>query len=324
MHEVSQLRQLIDDRLEILELPSQPSSLYDPIRYMLAVGGKRMRPILVLIGCEIFKGDIAKALSPAAAVEVFHNFTLLHDDIMDNAPLRRTKQTVHEKWNRNIAILSGDAMFVKSSQLLMQTDDIFIRRLMELFNKTALQVCEGQQYDMDFEIANDISLDDYLEMINLKTAVLLGCALQMGAIIGNASNENCIHLYETGRNLGMAFQIQDDMLDLYGSEEQFGKLPGGDIVSNKKTFLLLKTLQLADEKQRTALLDLLNDKSIDEKLRVQKAKIIFDSLNILQHAEDAIEHYYTMAMLELNAVRVADENKQQLILLAQNLRVRVV
>ena len=323
MHEVKELRQLVEERLSFIDFPQQPSALYDPIRYMLDFGGKRMRPLLVLMGCDLFNGDIVKAINPAVGIEVFHNFTLLHDDIMDNAPLRRTRPTVHTRWNNNVAILSGDAMFVKASQLVMQTDDIYIRPLLELFNKTALQVCEGQQYDMDFETSENISLHDYLEMIELKTAVLLGCALQMGAIIAGASTVNAAHLYETGRNLGMAFQIQDDLLDLYGSEKQFGKLPGGDIVANKKTFLILKALELADEKQKTILLELLRDKTLSDALRVQKAKAVFDALNILQHAEDAMEHYYTDAMLELNAVRVADENKQQLILLSQSLRLRV-
>ena len=323
MHEVKELRQLVEERLSFIDFPQQPSALYDPIRYMLDFGGKRMRPLLVLMGCDLFNGDIVKAINPAVGIEVFHNFTLLHDDIMDNAPLRRTRPTVHTRWNNNVAILSGDAMFVKASQLVMQTDDIYIRPLLELFNRMALQVCEGQQYDMDFETSENISLHDYLEMIELKTAVLLGCALQMGAIIAGASMENAAHLYETGRNLGMAFQIQDDMLDLYGSENQFGKLPGGDIVANKKTFLILKALELADEKQKTILLELLRDKTLSDALRVQKAKAVFDALNILQHAEDAMEHYYTDAMLELNAVRVADENKQQLILLSQSLRLRV-
>ena len=315
---------LIEEQLQQIDFPGKPVALYDPIRYMLAIGGKRMRPLLVLMGCDAFNGDIYKAIYPAVGVEVFHNFTLLHDDLMDNAPLRRTKQTVHTKWNPNIAILSGDAMFVKASQLVMQTDDVHIRPLMEVFNKTALEVCEGQQYDMDFETSANVSLEDYLQMIEKKTAVLLGCALKMGAIIANASAEDAEHIYETGRNLGMAFQLQDDLLDLYGSEDQFGKMPGGDIVSNKKTFLVLKAFELVDEQQRSGLLYILNNRHLNDVERVQKVKSIFDSLNIMQHTEEVIDHYYTLAMKELHTLHVADKNKQQLIMLAQSLRMRVV
>lgn len=315
---------LIEEQLQHIDFPGSPATLYDPIRYMLAIGGKRMRPLLVLMGCDAFSGDIYKAIYPAVGVEVFHNFTLLHDDLMDNAPLRRTKQTVHTKWNPNIAILSGDAMFVKASQLVLQTDDVHIRPLMEVFNKTALEVCEGQQYDMDFETSANVSLLDYLQMIEKKTAVLLGCALKMGAIIANASAEDAAHIYETGRNLGMAFQIQDDLLDLYGSEEQFGKMPGGDIVSNKKTFPVLKAFELADDQQHSDLLYILNDKRLEDAVRIEKVKNIFNALNIMHHTEEAIEHYYAKAMNELNTLHVPEKNKQQLVMLAQSLRMRVV
>ena len=322
MHEVKVLRQLLDDRLQNLDFPVQPANLYDPIRYMLAIGGKRMRPLLVLMGCELFNGDLSKAMNPALGVEVFHNFTLLHDDIMDNAPLRRTKQTVHEKWNVSVAILSGDAMYVKAVQLVMHTDEKHIRPLLDLFNKTALQVCEGQQLDMDFESRKDVSLTDYLHMIELKTAVLLGCALQMGAISAGADHASALHLYETGRNLGIAFQIQDDFLDLYGNDE-FGKKPGGDIIANKKTFLLLKALEKATVVQRDMIHAIIADKTINDAQLVQKVKTIFDALNVAQHTEEAMDHFYNKAMSELSALNVVEANKQSLIALAQSLRIRV-
>ncbi len=323
MHEIKQLRQLVEEQLRNIDFPVHPASLYDPIKYMLDIGGKRMRPLLLLMGCDALNGDIYKAIYPAVGLEVFHNFTLLHDDLMDNAPLRRTKQTVHTKWNPNIAILSGDAMFVKACQLVMQTDDIHIRPLLEIFNKTALEVCEGQQYDMDFETSTNVSLHDYLQMIERKTAVLLGCSLKMGAIIANASDEDAEHLYETGRNLGMAFQIQDDLLDLYGSEDQFGKMPGGDIVANKKTFLMLKAMELANEKQQSTLLNIFSDKSINDTERVQNVKAVFDSLNIKTHAEEAIDHFYSIAMNEWSKLDVDEKNKQPLTNLAHSLRMRV-
>ena len=322
MHEVKVLRQLLDDRLKELNFPVQPANLYDPIRYMLAIGGKRMRPLLVLMGCELFKGDVSKAINPALGVEVFHNFTLLHDDIMDNAPLRRTMQTIHEKWNVSVAILSGDAMYVKAVQLVMQTDDKYMRPLLDLFNKTALQVCEGQQLDMDFENRNDITLIDYLQMIELKTAVLLGCALQMGAITAGADEASAIHLYETGRNLGIAFQIQDDLLDLYGNDE-FGKKPGGDIIANKKTFLLLKAMEKASSGEQDMIHSIITDKTIDDVQRIEKIKAIFDSLHIVKNTEAAMDHFYNKAMSELSALNVEAANKQSLIALAHSLRIRV-
>ena len=322
MSEIKYLQQLIHDKLLQVPFPSHPASLYDPIRYMLSIGGKRMRPLLVLMGCDLYKGNIDKAINPALAVEVFHNFTLLHDDIMDNAPVRRSKPTVHAKWNSNIAILSGDAMFVKAIQLLMQTDETKITALTEIFTATALEVCEGQQLDMDFESRTDVSLDDYLEMIQLKTAVLLGCSLKMGAIIAGASEEDCNYIYTAGCDLGIAFQLQDDLLDLYGDEQQFGKLPGGDVVANKKTYLLLKALELSNEKQKAEIV-LIMQGGLTAEEKVQRMKTVFNELNIAELTIEKMEFYYKSAMDLIDALHVEPSRKQQLIQLSEGLKVRV-
>ena len=238
-------QQKIEEGILNLNLPSYPTHLYEPINYILAIGGKRLRPTLVFIGCDLFNGDLNDALKPALAIEVFHNFTLMHDDIMDEAPLRRGKETVHKRWNLPIAILSGDAMFVKAQQLMMHVPDNNLRIILDTFNKTALEVCEGQQMDMDFESMKIVTIPNYIQMIRLKTAVLLGCSLKIGALIAGANELQANTIYNIGLNLGIAFQLQDDILDVYGDPNKFGKQVGGDIIANKKTFLLLKALELA-------------------------------------------------------------------------------
>lgn len=278
-----------------------------------------MRPLLVLMGCEMFNGDRNKAINPALAVEVFHNFTLLHDDIMDKATLRRTKPTVHVKWNESTAILSGDAMFVKAIQLLMQTDEKYIQPLFTVFTATALKVCEGQQLDMDFE-KRDVSIDEYLHMIKHKTAVLLGCSLQMGAMIAGASEEDCNYIYDVGCNLGMAFQLQDDLLDLYGDEERFGKKPGGDIVANKKTFLLLKARQLAGKKQLDELLQISESR---EENKVERMRSLFDDLYIQRETENLLDSYYGKAIELIHSLHTSAANKKPLLELAERLKIRV-
>ncbi|MEP7262934.1 MAG: polyprenyl synthetase family protein [Bacteroidota bacterium] len=323
MSDLKSLQQLIDEKLKLIEFPEHPSSLYEPVKYMLSIGGKRIRPLLVLMACDLFNGDINKAINPALAIEVFHNFTLLHDDIMDKAPVRRNKVTVHEKWNPNIAILSGDAMFVKAIQLLLQTDESKIRSITDVFTATALEVCEGQQLDMDFENRQDVSLDDYLHMIRLKTAVLLGCSLNIGAIVAGASKEDCDHIYSAGCNLGLAFQLQDDLLDLYGDEQQFGKIPGGDIIANKKTFLLLKALELADESQKNEIVYIMSNPSLQPVEKVSRMKSIFDELHIADHTLEKMEVYYQLAMQMISTLHVPDERKSSLTGLAESLRVRV-
>src|SRR5438067_240248 len=228
MKQLTELHALVSKAVDELTFPAYPTDLYEPISYILALGGKRLRPALLLMACDLFGGDVEKAIEPALAIEVFHNFTLMHDDIMDKAPLRRGKITVHEKWNANVAILSGDAMMVEANKFMMKVDDAILRRVMDIFNETATGVCEGQQIDMSFEQRNNVLIDEYLDMIRLKTAVLLGGTLKISSIIGGASTADAQLLYNFGVNLGIAFQLQDDILDVYGDPEKFGKQVGGD------------------------------------------------------------------------------------------------
>src|ERR1700761_9383330 len=251
MKKLEDLQAIISDAVKKLAFPEYPAALYEPISYILSIGGKRMRPALLLMACDLFGGDVDDALAPALAIEVFHNFTLMHDDIMDNAPLRRGRTTVHERWNKNVAILSGDVMLIEGYKLMMQVKDHLLRQILDIFNNTAVDVCEGQQIDMEFEQRNDVTIKEYINMIRLKTAVVLGGALKIGALLGGASTKDANLLADFGVNLGLAFQLQDDILDVYGNPEKFGKQVGGDIIANKKTYLLLKALELADETQST-------------------------------------------------------------------------
>jgi geranylgeranyl diphosphate synthase type II len=278
MRSIPELRQKVDGRLEELSFNAEPRDLYDPIKYMMSLGGKRMRPVLTLLGCDLFKGDIEKALDPAVGIEVFHNFTLMHDDIMDNAPVRRSKPTVHTKWNPNVAILSGDTMFVKSCQLMMNAPDHCLREVMDLFHTTAIEVCEGQQLDMDFEKQDLVTPSEYLQMISYKTAVLLAASLKTGALIASSTASDAGHLYEFGRCIGVAFQLKDDILDVYGDADKFGKLSGGDIIANKKTMLLIKALELASGNDKTELSHWLNHQSPDPQQKVAAVTAIFDRI----------------------------------------------
>jgi len=245
MKTLSDLRHLFNENIPYPSFKRDPEELYEPLSYMLELGGKRMRPVLVLLGCEMFSREAERALPQAIAIELFHNFTLIHDDIMDKAPLRRGLPTVHEKYNSNIAILSGDVMLVYAYKNLIQCKKNLIEPVVTLFNQTAVEVCEGQQLDMNFENRNDVSVKEYLKMIKLKTAVLIGCSLQTGAIIGGASAKEAERMYHAGYHLGIAFQLQDDILDSFGDEKKFGKQTGGDIIQNKKTILLIETLNRA-------------------------------------------------------------------------------
>src|ERR1700756_5040442 len=300
MKKLTDLQVIISKEVERLTFPVYPAELYEPIKYILSLGGKRMRPALLLMACDFFGGDVNKAISPALAIEVFHNFTLMHDDIMDNAPIRRGKTTVHEKWNRNVAILSGDVMLVKGYELMMQVDDHVLRPVMNIFNETAVGVCEGQQIDMEFETRSDVHIDEYINMIRLKTAVLLGGALKIGAIIGGANDEDAALLHTFGEQLGVAFQLQDDILDVYGDPEKFGKQVGGDILSNKKTFLLIEALELADEKQSSGLKRWFSRNTFDPKEKIDGVTGIYDELNIRHHAWQAMHHYADKAFSALN------------------------
>ena len=320
MQTLSQLSAVIEAELEKLDFPEKPEKLYRPIEYVMGLGGKRMRPILLLMAHQLFEDNIEKAISPALGVEIFHNFTLLHDDIMDQAPLRRGEQTVHEKWNKNVAILSGDTMLVQAYNFMADVDQSIIKELLAVFNKTATQVCEGQQMDMDFESQKEVPLPIYLKMIEYKTAVLLAASLQIGGITANASKDEQNHLYQFGINMGIAFQLKDDLLDAFGDEAEFGKQIGGDIRANKKTFLFLKALQLANNQQKQDLVSYYADEDQSEK-KVMAVKNIFTDLAIQQHTIDMMKAYYTIAMKHLDAID--SDKKQPLLDFSKKLMARI-
>lgn len=289
-----------------------PPELYEPIRYLMSLGGKRLRPMMTLMATALFTDDWQKAVKPASAVEVFHNFTLMHDDIMDNAPLRRGKPTVHEKWNANIAILSGDVMLVQAYELLMEVEDSRFKKAMKRFNRTAAEVCEGQQLDMNFESRENVTESEYLEMIKLKTSVLLGYALELGGIIGGASDKSCELLYEVGINIGLGFQLKDDLLDVYGDPVKFGKQVGGDIISNKKTYMLIEAIEKATGETKESLNYWLNAKEFDNAEKVKAVTAIYDTLGIKQLAEAKINAYFDKGLECLAKLKVEEERKTEL------------
>ena len=307
MHSPTQLQEIIEKAIPLIEYPKHPANLYEPIRYIMALGGKRIRPVMVLMATELFTDNVTQSLDVALAIETFHNFTLVHDDIMDNAPLRRGKQTVHEKWGNNNAILSGDVMMVESNKHLSKVDVNYLKPVLDTFNATAQGVCEGQQLDMEFEQRNNVSIEEYIEMIRLKTAVLLAGAMKLGAIVGGASSADAALLYNFGENLGVAFQLQDDILDVYGNPEKFGKQVGGDIIANKKTFLHLKTLALATAEEASILTSVLND----HQEKVVQVTQLYDQYQIKQLATIEMEKYLAKAHQSLNSLAVADERKNQ-------------
>ncbi len=322
MHPLPFFQQLIEEEIQKLSFEKEPVDLYDPVRYMLKLGGKRIRPALVLMSCVMFDGRYEDALPAALGIEVFHNFTLLHDDIMDKAPLRRSQQTVHTKWNNDIAILSGDAMFVKSCQLMMLVNHNVSQQIMNHFLESALLVCEGQQWDMTFQTSEDVSIAQYLHMIELKTAALLACSLKTGALIANASSENTSLIYEFGKNLGIAFQLHDDILDVYGDEEKFGKQSGGDIIANKKTFLLLSALEYASVAQVSELNRWITLTEFDAKEKVAAVKNIFQLLDVKVRAEEEMENYYLKAIGALQSIRANEQKKEQIFQFASALMLR--
>ena len=280
MHTLPNLQKKIEEGISGITLDKQPTELYKPIDYILGLGGKRLRPALCLLACDMFGGDINEALYPAIGLEIFHNFTLLHDDIMDQAPIRRGKPTVHEKWNPNVAILSGDTMMAISYDFIMKAPDNIRTQVFSIFNQTAIEVCEGQQYDMNFESQKDVSIDDYINMIRLKTAVLLAGSLKIGALIANASQEDADNLYHFGENIGIAFQLKDDLLDVFSDTQKFGKQNGGDIITNKKTFLYLKAFELADGKNFETLYYFFNNDFDNESEKIKGVKEIYERLKI--------------------------------------------
>lgn len=319
---VTELRSMVEDAISKIHFPASPADLYDPITYMLALEGKRMRPVLALAGANLFTDDLSPALSPALGLEVFHNFTLLHDDIMDNAPLRRSMETVHTRWNPNVAILSGDTMFVKSCQLMLEAPDQVVRHVMELFHRTAIEVCEGQQMDMDFETMDDVTISQYIDMITLKTAVLLAASLKTGGMIAGADDESCRHLYEFGKNIGVAFQLQDDILDVFGDMAKVGKVQGGDIIANKKTFLWIRAFELANQDELAELEFWANDPTADSMKKVETITAIYNRIGIREMAEAEMARFFESAMLHLAAVNTPENRKSVLTGFAEKLMVR--
>ncbi|SER46791.1 polyprenyl synthetase family protein [Pedobacter rhizosphaerae] len=322
MHTTEELQQILDTAIQNLKFPDQPKQLYEPISYIINLGGKRVRPLLVLLGTELFGGNARESIHAAMAIEVFHNFTLVHDDIMDNAPLRRGKATVHEKWSTNTAILSGDVMMVEANKNLAKVNPVFLKDVLDTFNETAQGVCEGQQLDMEFESRNDVSIDEYINMIRLKTAVLLGGALKLGAIIANSDKKDADLLYQFGENIGIAFQLQDDILDVYADPEKFGKQVGGDIIANKKTFLLLEALTLAQGENKATLEEWLNKKNFDPQEKVAAIKQVYSNLNIQDIARNSMDAYLQKALTVFEQIQVDDSAKENLLELTNLLMAR--
>lgn len=290
----------------------EPKNLYEPIDYILQLSGKRIRPVLTLMACDILSGEYKNALPAALAVEVFHNFTLVHDDIMDDAPLRRGKETVHEKWDLNTGILSGDAMLILAYQFFENYEPTTFQKLAKLFSQTAIEVCDGQQLDIDFETRNDVTIEEYIEMIRLKTSVLVAAALKMGAIVAQSSDEDSKLMYEYGLNLGLAFQLQDDYLDTFGNPETFGKQVGGDIIENKKTFLYLKALELASEEDRQKLLFFYKQKLEENSIKIDEVKRIFERYDIPYLIQELVKKYTDSAFDCLDNMKISEEGKEKL------------
>ena len=310
--------------LESQNFIREPENLYIPIDYIMNLGGKRIRPILTLIACDIFTGNYQKALPAALAVETFHNFTLVHDDIMDDAPLRRGKTTVHEKWDINTGILSGDAMLILAYQYFENYKPVVFQKLAKLFSKTALEVCDGQQLDVDFETRSDVTIEEYLKMISLKTSVLVAAALKMGAIIAEVDETQSEAIYNYGLNLGIAFQLQDDYLDTFGNPETFGKQVGGDIIENKKTYLYLKALEVAEASEKEKLLFFFRKKLKDNSTKISEVTRIFEQCNIPQLIQQQIEYYTNKAFECLDDLQISDTAKNGLQLFGNNLMNRNV
>ncbi len=307
MNEIKDYQIIIQEELNNINLIKEPSELYKPIAYGLASGGKNLRPMLVLLSCELFGGSIKDALFPALAVEILHNFTLVHDDIMDNAPIRRGQPTVYKKWDANTAILSGDAMMMKAYEYLAKGDHKCFKEIFNVFNDTALQICEGQQYDMNFEKTENVSIADYLKMIELKTSVLLAASLKIGAIIANAKDDDLNKIYEFGKNIGLAFQLQDDLLDVFGDEKKFGKKLGGDIILNKKTFLLIRSFELASGETLNELKHWTSLKEFNNEEKIQAITNIYKKLQIKEETISLINKYFKKGLDSYEEINVAQK-----------------
>lgn len=311
---------IVNQAIAAIPYPDAPGQLYEPISYHMALGGKRVRPVLTLMACDAMGGDAATALDAAVGLEMFHNFTLLHDDVMDNADVRRGKTTVHRRWNDNTAILSGDTMLTIATQYIARTASWPV---MDLFNKTAIEIYEGQQWDMDYEHRNDVSVEEYVNMIRLKTSVLLGCALKTGALIAGAGDEQADLLYQAGVNMGLAFQLRDDVLDVWGDPATFGKEIGGDIMNNKKTFLLINAMQLAQGDDVNELRHWLNDPYATRNDKVRGMTALYERLGVRQLAEEAIARYNDLAVAAFNQVKLSDADKNAFIALSNRLAGRL-
>ena len=312
MYTSDEILKKVNDALEALPYDRKPQSLYEPIRYVLSLGGKRIRPVLMLLGYNLFKDAPENIMSQALGLETYHNYTLLHDDLMDNADLRRGHQTVHKRWDANTAILSGDSMLVLAYQRIGHCDARHLPAVLSLFTETALEIGEGQQYDMDFETRNDVAEEEYLEMIRLKTSVLLACALKMGAILADASQEDCERLYRFGEQIGLAFQLQDDLLDVYGDPDVCGKAIGGDITSNKKTYMLINAVNRANSEQRAELMRWIEAKTFDRQEKIAAVTRLYDEIGIRRLCEEKINFYFEEGKKYLAEVSVNEERKQHL------------
>lgn len=313
-NDVSKILQDLENHIQGYSYGTSPQELYEPISYIMSLGGKRIRPLLTLLSYALYKEDYQEILTPAMAVEVFHNFTLMHDDIMDDAPLRRGKATVHEKWNANTAILSGDVMLVRAYDMLLDVDPNLLPICLKLFNQTAAEVCEGQQHDMNFERMETVTEEAYIDMIRQKTAVLLGFALEFGAILAGASADDARKLYDFGVNIGIGFQLKDDLLDVYADKEKFGKQVGGDIISNKKTFLLLKAKELAGGKQKEALEKWIAATEFNKEEKVKAVTAIYDQIGIKSLAENKMQNYFDKGFAQYAALSVPQQDAYQTLL----------
>jgi len=316
-----ELSQQVEAEINRFDFSGKPNELYDPIGYTMTLGGKRIRPTLCLLAAQLFGGDLKKAMNVAMAVEVFHNFTLVHDDIMDEAPIRRGKPAVHAKWNRDVAILSGDVMFVQAYQLLAKGNPEKLSQMLAVFNQTAIEVCEGQQFDMNFETRDDVTVENYIEMIRLKTGVLLACSLQLGAFESGAAEKEAELIYAFGEKIGIAFQIQDDFLDCYARQEDFGKRVGGDIISNKKTFLMLTATEKADKGQLDRLEQLMST-GVSDNEKVSGVLEIYNELDVPSLSKAAMQNYFDESLAALHQIEAAADLKQPLIELAEMLMMR--
>lgn len=322
MFTASQLLDRINTHVSELQFTRTPEGLYDPIQYVLSLGGKRIRPVLMLMAYNLYKEDVVSIYGPATGIEIYHNYTLLHDDLMDRADVRRGKTTVHKVWGDNTAILSGDAMLVLAYQHMTESTSAHLKEVLDLFSLTALEICEGQQLDMDFEQRNDVAEEEYLEMIRLKTAVLLASSLKIGAILGGASHQDAEALYDFGMQIGVAFQLQDDLLDVYGDPEVFGKKTGGDILCNKKTYMLIKALEHGDKEQLAGLTKWITAVTFDSEEKIASVTKLYDQIGIRAVCENKMREYYIRAMNSLETVSVTEEKKSELKKLMEHLMYR--